>query len=233
MEGSGSVYKVLIVDDERELVEGIEMNLRSEGYIILKAFDGETAVRIAVEESPHVIVLDFMLPGIGGLDVIRELKRLGVHSRIIVLSALKDVMDRIIGIEVGADDYLPKPFSMRERQARVRARLRFRNQEPSETILQYRFDNCEIDFGKYTAIKNGQAVDLTAKEFEVLRFLVQNRGQVVSRDTLLDKVWGYEAYPTTRTVDNHILKLRKKLERNPSKPRYLLSIYGGGYTFVG
>ncbi len=227
------MYKVLIVDDERELVEGIEMNLRDEGYVILKAFDGETAVRVAVEESPHVIVLDLMLPGIGGLDVIRELKRLRVPSRIIVLSALKDVMDRIIGIEVGADDYLPKPFSMRELKARVRARLRYRNQESSETVAQYEFDNFRIDFGRYTARKDGRTIDLTPKEFDVLRFLVQNRGQVVSRDMLLDKVWGYDAYPTTRTVDNHILKLRKKLEPNPSKPRYLLSIYGGGYTFVG
>jgi DNA-binding response OmpR family regulator len=139
----------------------------------------------------------------------------------------------VVGLEMGADDYIAKPFSLRELHARIHARLRHRQPGTSETLDRYHFDDVVIDFEKFRATKKGKPLELTSKEFDVLRLLIRHRGQVVSRDRLLDKVWGYEAYTTRRTVDNHILRLRKKLEPDQENPRYIISVYGGGYKFVG
>ena len=163
-----------------------------------------------------------------GLDVCRELRRKGFEAPIIMLTAKAEEVDRVVGLEIGADDYVTKPFGIRELLARIRARLR----RHVPTAAGLRLGPVEIDFDKHEATRGGQRIELTGKEFDVLRLLARHRGEIVTRDRLLEEVWGYEAYPTTRTVDNHILRLRQKLEEDPSNPRYILSIYGEGYKLV-
>ena len=226
------MYKILIVEDQADLAKGLEVNLKKEGYSVLKAATGEDGLKLAIQESPQLIILDIMLPGIRGLDVCRELRSRSIDTAIIMLTAKSDEVDRVVGLELGADDYITKPFSLRELLARVRVRLR-RLPLQKEQLSKYRFGNVEVDFDKYIAKVRGKAVDLTQREFEILRYMIRNRGDVISRDRLLDEVWGYQDYPTTRTVDTHILKLRKKIEEDPANPKYIISIYGGGYKFLG
>jgi two-component system alkaline phosphatase synthesis response regulator PhoP len=173
-----------------------------------------------------------MLPGMNGLDVCRELRKQGFDAPIIMLTARAEEVDRVVGLEIGADDYVTKPFGIRELLARIRARLR-RHAPGAAGGSKLRFGAVEVDFDKHEALRQGKRIDLTGKEFEVLRLLARHRGEIVTRDRLLEEVWGYESYPTTRTVDNHILRLRQKLEEDPSDPRYILSVYGEGYKFVG
>ncbi len=226
------MYKLLIVEDQADLAKGLEVNLKKEGYAVSKAGSGEEALKLVTQENPDLIILDVMLPGMSGFDVCRQLRSKSIEIPIIMLTAKSEEIDRVVGLELGADDYMTKPFSLRELQARVRARLR-RQPAQGEIMPRYRFGNVEIDFEKYTVTVKNKTVDLTQKEFEIMRFLIRNRDTVVSRDRLLNEVWGYEAYPTTRTVDTHILKLRKKLEEDQANPKYILSVYGGGYKFVG
>ncbi len=223
--------KILIVEDDTDLANGLELNLRKEGFKVLKAATGEDALKIALHDSPDLIILDIMLPGISGLDVCRELRNKSIGIPIIMLTAKGEELDRVVGLELGADDYVTKPFGLRELMARVRVCLR--RQPPQVEMPKYRFGQVEIDFEKYRATVRNKPLELTQKEFELIRCLIRNRDTVLSRDRLLDEVWGYESYPTTRTVDTHILKLRKKLEDDPANPKYILSIYGGGYKFVG
>jgi len=225
--------KILIVEDQSDLANGLEINFKKEGYRVLKAGTGESAIDIAIRENPDLVVLDVMLPGISGLDVCRELRKKSIDVPIIMLTAKADEIDRVVGLEVGADDYMTKPFSIRELQARVRAHLRRRSAQPTESLAKYRFGTVELDFEKYEATVKGAPVEMTQKEFEIMRFFIRHRGDVVTRDRLLNEVWGYDDYPTTRTVDTHILKLRKKLEQDPANPRFILSVYGEGYKFVG
>jgi two-component system alkaline phosphatase synthesis response regulator PhoP len=227
------MYKILVVEDEEDLLRGLEVNLRQEGYQVVSATRGDTAVDLAIRENPHLLVLDLMLPGLGGLDVCRELRRKGFDAPIIMLTAKGGEIDRVVGLEIGADDYVTKPFSVRELLARIRVRLRRQPKRTTEKLPRYRFDEVEIDFERQRASRQGKQVELTSKEFEVLHLLIRCRGDVVTRDRMLDEVWGYENYPTTRTVDNHILKLRQKLEPDPGKPQFILSVYGEGYKFVG
>jgi len=173
-----------------------------------------------------------MMPGMNGIDVWREIRRRGLETPIIMLTARSDEIDRVVGLEVGADDYVTKPFSVRELIARIRARLRRSAKTVEEGLTRYAFGNVELDFKKLQAERLGQAVELTPREFEILRLLIQCRGELVTRDRLLDEVWGFDNYPTTRTVDNFIMKLRKKLEDDPSNPTHILSVYGEGYKFV-
>ncbi len=224
--------KILIVEDQSDIANGLEINFKKEGYSVIKAATGEQALKLVTEQNPDLIILDIMLPGISGLDVCRELRQKAIETPIIMLTAKGDEIDRVVGLELGADDYMTKPFSLRELLARVRVRLR-RQPPPADGLHQYRFGHVEIDFEKYRAHVRNQSVDLSQKEFEIMRFLIRNRDTVISRERLLNEVWGYEDYPTTRTVDTHILKLRKKLEDDPANPKYILSIYGGGYKFVG
>lgn len=226
-----TMQKILIVEDQVDLANGLELNLRKEGYRVLKTTTGEDALKIAVRDSPDLIILDIMLPGISGLDVCRELRNRSIDTPIIMLTAKSDELDRVLGLELGADDYVTKPFGLRELLARVRVCLR--RQPAQAEITRYRFGNVEIDFEKYRVTVRNKPLEFTQKEFELLRFLIRNRDVVLSRDRLLDEVWGYETYPTTRTVDTHILKLRKKLEEDPANPKYIHSVYGGGYKFVG
>ena len=224
--------RILIIEDEPDLLRGLELNLTAEGYAVLTASRGDTGVELALRERPGLILLDIMLPGMNGFDVCRELRKKGFDAPIIMLTAKAEEMDRVVGLEIGADDYVTKPFGIRELLARIRVRLR-RHAPPADGGSKLRFGAVEVDFEKHEVLRQGKRVDLTAKEFEVLRLLARHRGDIVTRDRLLEEVWGYETYPTTRTVDNHILRLRQKLEEDPSDPRYILSIYGEGYRFVG
>jgi two-component system alkaline phosphatase synthesis response regulator PhoP len=227
------MYKILIVEDEEELLRGLEISLSKEGYRILKATRGETGVKLAIKENPDLIILDVMLPGMSGLDVCRELRQKGIDVPIIMLTAKSEEIDRVVGLEIGADDYVTKPFSLRELLARIRVRLRRQPPRVTKGPIQYCFGDVKIDFEKFVAVRKGRPLDLTPREFDILRLLIQCRGEVVTRDRLLDEVWGYEAYPSTRTIDSHILNLRQKLEDDPANPRHILTIYGEGYKFVG
>jgi len=224
--------RILIIEDEPDLLRGLELNLKAEGYVVLTASRGDTGLEQALRERPELVLLDIMLPGMSGLDVCRELRAKGFDAPIIMLTARAEEVDRVVGLEIGADDYVTKPFGIRELLARIRVRLR-RHAPATIGDSKLRFGEIEVDFERHEALRNGQRVDLTGKEFEVLRLLASHRGEIVTRDRLLDEVWGYETYPTTRTVDNHILRLRQKLEEDPGDPRYILSIYGEGYKFVG
>jgi len=223
--------KILIVEDNVIMANGLELNLKKEGYKILKAATGEDALKIVLHDCPDLIILDIMLPGISGLDVCKELRNRSIGTPIIMLTAKSEELDRVVGLELGADDYMTKPFGLRELLARVRVCLR--RQPARADMPQYRFGDVEIDFEKYKATVRNKPLEMTQKEFELIRCLIRNRDTVLSRDRLLDEVWGYETYPTTRTVDTHIFKLRKKLEEDPANPKYILSVYGGGYKFVG
>jgi DNA-binding response OmpR family regulator len=222
--------RILIIEDEPDLLRGLELNIKANGYEVLTASTGDDGLEAALRERPDLVLLDLMLPGKSGLDVCRELRSRQFEAPIIMLTARAEEVDRVVGLEVGADDYLTKPFGIRELLARIRVRLRRRTGSSVDGRL--RFGDVEIDFDKHEATRGSRRIDLTGKEFEVLRLLAQHRGQIVTRERLLDEVWGYEHYPTTRTVDNHILRLRQKLEAEPSNPRHILSIYGEGYKFV-
>ncbi len=226
-------HRILVVEDEPDLLRGLELNLKAEGYSVLTSTNGESAIKQALRERPDLVLLDVMLPGMNGFDVCQELRRKGFQAPIIMLTAKSEEVDRVIGLTIGADDYVTKPFGIRELLARIRVRLRRHYEASDSGVAKLKFGNVEVDFEKHEANRKGRRIEMTGKEFEVLRFLAKHRGEIVTRDRLLDEVWGYESYPTTRTVDNHILRLRQKLEENPSEPRYILSIYGEGYKFVG
>ena len=223
-----SAPRILIIEDEPDLLRGLALNLKAEGYGVLTASRGDAGIEQALRDRPELVLLDIMLPGMNGLDVCRELRRKGFEAPIIMLTAKAEEVDRVVGLEIGADDYVTKPFGIRELLARIRARLR----RHVPTAAGLRLGPVEIDFDKHEATRGGQRIELTGKEFDVLRLLARHRGEIVTRDRLLEEVWGYEAYPTTRTVDTHILRLRQKLEEDPSNPRYILSIYGEGYKLV-
>jgi two-component system alkaline phosphatase synthesis response regulator PhoP len=224
--------RILIVEDEPDLLRGLELNITAEGYRVLTAATGDAGVVEALRERPDLVILDVMLPGMSGLDVCRELRKKHFEAPIIMLTARAEEVDRVVGLEIGADDYVTKPFGVRELLARIRVRLRRRGAVvDGDAVL--RFEDVEVDFDKCQATRAGERVDLTGKEFDVLRLLARHRGDIVTRERLLEEVWGYEHFPTTRTVDNHILRLRQKLEANPSDPHHILSVYGEGYKFVG
>lgn len=225
-------HTILVAEDEPGIGKGLEINLRNEGYDVIRVNRGEKCLNEAIKHQPHAIILDVMLPDMNGFDVCRELRNRGVESAIIMLTVRGSEVDRVVGLEIGADDYVTKPFSLRELLARIRAHVR-RLPANNGEVSSFRFNDIELDFSRFQVTRSGQEVELTTKEFELLRFLVKHRGEVVTREQLLELVWGYDCFPTTRTVDNHILKLRHKLEPDPARPRYILSVYGEGYRFVG
>lgn len=225
--------KILIIEDEEDLVKGLKLNLADEGYEVDWAYDGEDGLRKALEDAPDLIILDIMLPKMNGLDICRELRQKNMNIPIIMLTAKGKEIDKVVGLEIGADDYMTKPFSIRELLARVKAHLRRKKRE-GETVPQlYGFGDVEIDFAHFKVRRAGKEFDLTSLEMEILKYFIAHKGEVVTRRVLLDKIWGYESYPTTRTIDNHILKLRKKIEDDPSHPEHILSVYGEGYRFMG
>jgi DNA-binding response OmpR family regulator len=225
--------KILIVEDETALAEGLKDNLEAEGFAVVLAFDGEQGLQLATTEAPDLIILDVMLPQKSGFDVCRELRRRGYQIPIIILTARTEEVDRVLGLELGADDYVPKPFSIRELIARVKAVLRRSPAKKDKKSAIYDLGKIKVDFEHYVAcdVKDVQ-IDMTYKEFEILKYFTKNPGRTISRDELLDKVWGYEIYPTSRTVDNHIVKLRKKIEDDPENPRHILTVYGIGYKYI-
>jgi DNA-binding response OmpR family regulator len=223
--------RVLVVEDEAAILQGLRDNLEFEGYEVFTALDGIAGLEQIRKHDPHLIVLDLMLPRLSGYELCRKLRAEGVNTPILMLTARGEEADRVLGLDLGADDYVTKPFSVRELMARVRALLR-RTATGSGLPNELEFDDVRIDFARYEATRGGRKVDLTRKEFGLLRLLAAKEGAVVTRDELLEKVWGYEAMPTTRTVDNHLAALRAKLERDAAEPQHLITVHGVGYKLV-
>jgi two-component system alkaline phosphatase synthesis response regulator PhoP len=221
--------RILVVDDEPDIVDPIRYALEREGFSVEVALDGETALERGLHEPFDVVVLDVLLPRRGGFDVCREL-RAESDVPIILLTARDDEIDRVLGLELGADDYVSKPFSLRELMARIRAVLR--RPGPRQKFEEFAFGSVRVHLRARQAFKGGHEVRLTRKEFDLLRYLVEHPGEVITRDRLLDEVWGYERFPTTRTVDTHILRLRQKFEDDPERPVHILTAHGQGYRFV-
>ncbi|WP_026486448.1 response regulator YycF [Caldanaerobius polysaccharolyticus] len=223
--------KILVVDDEKPIVDILCFNLQKEGYAVSAAYDGHEAIKKAFDEKPDLILLDVMLPGVDGFGVCKSI-RSKMKTPIIMLTAKDDEVDKVLGLELGADDYVTKPFSMRELLARIKANLRrtIMNGDMSEGQVITAGD-LKINFLKYEVMKNGKVLDLTSREFELLKFLVVNKNQIFSRETLLEKVWGYEYYGDIRTVDVTIRRLREKIEDDPSNPKYIYTKRGVGYYF--
>jgi len=224
--------RVLVIEDEPAILRGLADNLRFESYDVLTAGDGESGYELLRTVRPDLVILDLMLPRMSGYDVCRKARADGMGTPILMLTARSEEMDRVAGLDMGADDYLTKPFSLPELLARVRALLR-RSQTAAAQPNTLLFDDVAIDFAKYEARRGGSPVEMTRKEFQVLRYLAEHAGRVVSREELLEKVWGFEKMPTTRTVDNHILSLRAKLEIDPGHARRILTVHGVGYKWSG
>lgn len=226
--------KILIVEDEADIRKLVQYSLAQERFYVLEAEDGESAIKIARRETPHLMILDLMLPGLSGLEVCRIVREDAQTANIpiLMLTARAGEADRVVGLEMGADDYLVKPFSPRELVARVKAILRRTEREPTSRAAELFYKGpLRINFSTYEVFVGQRPVKLTLKEFELLRFLVQNPNRVLSRDQLLDRVWGGEVYVDPRTVDVHIRRLRKAIEKNDSKPKWLLTVRGVGYKF--
>ncbi|PJI06663.1 MULTISPECIES: response regulator [Clostridium] len=223
--------KILVVDDEEHIVKLIKFNLENNGYKVITASDGVKALSLAREESPGLVLLDLMLPLMDGYDVCREIRRDQVISNmpVIMITAKGEELDKILGLELGADDYITKPFSVRELVARVKAVLRRTRIDYIDKI--FKFGNIQIDFQRHSVVKDGEKIELTLKEFELLEVLIKNKGRVMTRDFLLDKVWGYEYIGETRTVDVHVRHLRQKIEEDDKKPKFIETIRGIGYRF--
>jgi len=224
--------RILVVEDEPGLVLTLTDRLRSEGYEVEAASDGEAGLVRARAGRFDLIVLDVMLPKKGGFDVCRDLRREGVHTPVLMLTARGQVADKVVGLKLGADDYVVKPFEMAELLARVEARLRRPGSAPPAPS-RYTFGEVNVDFRRAEVHRAGELVEVSAKELQLLRYFVEHRGATLSRQELLDRVWGYNSMPSTRTVDVHVAGLRRKLEPDPREPRYILTAHGLGYKFVG
>jgi DNA-binding response OmpR family regulator len=223
--------KVLIVEDDPAILCGLVDNLTFEKYEVLTATDGDAGYKLQHSQSPDLIVMDLMLPRMSGLELCRKLRMEGQQVPILMLTARGEEADRVIGLDTGADDYVTKPFSVMELMARIRALLR-RTNSAGNLPSDLRFGDVEIDFLRYVARRRGKPVEMTRKEFEILRVLGGRTGEVVTRDELLNEVWGLGAFPVTRTVDNHIAGLRAKLEKDPARPVYIRTVHGVGYRFA-
>ena len=230
MRGSFALQQILIVEDEPDMALGLKHNFEYEGYEVRVARDGSEGLDAALATPYDLIILDVMLPSLSGLDVCRQLRRKGLATPIIMLTARGQEMDKVIGLETGADDYVTKPFSIKELLARVRAHIRRQSRQP---IQHYRLGDIDLDFLHYKAIRSQVPLDLSPREFEILKYLIEHKGETVTREQLLDDVWGYNNYPITRTIDNHIAKLRQKVEPIPSEPQYIITVHRIGYRFLG
>jgi len=223
---------ILAIEDDPAILRGLADNLRFESYDVLTAADGETGYALIRDKRPDLIILDLMLPKMSGYEICRKVRAEGLQTPILMLTARGEEGDRVLGLDLGADDYVAKPFSIRELLARIRALLR-RAQPAKELLDELRFDDVAVNFVSYEASRAGQPLEMTRKEFSMLRFLASRPGEVVTRDELLNEVWGYDNYPSTRTVDNHVAGLRAKIERDPANPQHLRTVHGVGYKFVG
>ncbi|GMR22566.1 MAG: response regulator transcription factor [Acidobacteriota bacterium] len=224
--------RILLVEDEPGLVLTLTDRLKAEGYFVDAVTDGDAAVAKALEESFDLVILDVMLPGKNGFDVCRELRQKGFDVPVLFLTARGEVTDKVVGLKLGGDDYLTKPFDMLELTARVDALLRRSSARNDGALERFRFGDIEVDFRKAEVTRAGESVDLSALEFKLLRYFVEHRGATLSRDELLNRVWGYESMPYSRTVDVHVSGLRQKIEENPSRPQYVITVHRLGYKFV-
>lgn len=222
-----------MIEDEPGLVLTLVDRLGREGYSVSTATDGATGLERALQEPFDIILLDVMLPRQSGFDVLRDLRQQGVDTPVIMLTARGQVVDKVVGLKLGADDYVTKPFEMMELLARIEARLRRAAPPATVDVEAYRFGNVQVDFRKAEVTRDGELVTLSAREYQLLRYLIEHRGATISRDELLNQVWGYNAMPNTRTVDVHVAWLRQKIEPNARHPQYILTAHGLGYKFVG
>jgi len=229
--------KILVVEDDAAIALGLESALQGEGYETQMARTGPDGLRLAREIRPDLLILDLMLPGMSGLEICKRLRDDGMATPVIMLTSKAEEDDRVLGLELGADDYVTKPFSLRELMARVRAHLRReKSAEAAENNgnvkpEKFQFGEVVVDFKRHEVYKAGALQELTNREFRLLEYFIQHPGELLSRDRLLDDIWGYDIYPTTRTVDNHILRLRKHVEPDPENPRYIKTVRGAGYLF--
>lgn len=233
-----STQKILIVEDDAAILLGLEGALSDEGYEVHSATTGPDGLQKAVQEKPDLIILDVMLPGMSGYEICKRLRDQQIAAPVIMLTARVEENDKVLGLELGADDYVTKPFSLRELLARVRANLRRRalpqNGEKAageNADQKFVFGETVVDLKRREVYKRGQRQDVTNREFKLLEYFIHHPGEVLTRDRLLDEIWGYNVYPTTRTVDNHILRLRKHVEPNPESPIYIKTVRGAGYLF--
>lgn len=229
---NGKRTRILIVEDEPAMVAGLQDNFEYEGYEVISAGDGAAGLERALADEPDLVVLDVMMPRMSGLDLCKQLKAKRPSVPIIMLTARGQEIDKVVGLELGADDYITKPFSVRELMARVKAVLR-RAAPPAASVEIYRFSDVEVSIRSNEVRRAGSPVELSSKEFALLAYFISHPAETLSRDRLLDAVWGYDNYPNTRTVDTHIVHLRQKLEPHPEEPRFILTVHGSGYKFVG
>jgi DNA-binding response OmpR family regulator len=223
--------KILIVEDERDMVTGLKFNLEARDYSVITAYDGDTGYRKALHEEPDLVILDLMLPKRNGYEVCKLLKEEVPNLPIIMLTAKSQEVEIVTGLELGADDYITKPFSVLELLARIKAVLR-RAGSGSELPDVYRIGNLQIKFKEYQATKNGKPLKLSPREFELLSCFIKRQGEIISRNELLNQIWGYDSFPNTRTVDAHIAKLRQKVEDNPEEPKLIITVHGIGYKML-
>lgn len=224
--------RILIVEDEPGMVQGLRDNFEFEGYQVLSAMDGVAGLERALADSPDIVILDVMMPRMSGLDVCKQLKAKRPAIPIIMLTARGQEVDKVVGLELGADDYVTKPFSIRELLARVKAVLRRAGSLPKDKD-KFAFGEIEVNLRSCQVSRNGKSLDFSSKEFDLLKYFLCHPGEALTRDRLLEEVWGYDKFPTTRTVDAHIVRLRQKLEPKPEDPRFFLTVHGTGYKFVG
>jgi two-component system alkaline phosphatase synthesis response regulator PhoP len=224
--------KILIVEDEPGMVAGLRDNFEFEGYQVLSAMDGVAGLERALADTPDLVILDVMMPRMSGLDVCKQLKSRLPAIPIIMLTARGQEVDKVVGLELGADDYVTKPFSIRELLARVKAVLRRAGSLPKDKE-RYVFGDVEVNLRSCQVSRQGRAVEFSSKEFDLLKYFLVHPGEALTRDRLLEEVWGYDKFPTTRTVDAHLVRLRQKLEAKPEDPRFFLTVHGTGYKFVG
>src|SRR5205823_9810863 len=230
--GERPMARILIVEDEPAMVAGLRDNFEFEGYDVITAPDGVAGLERALKEAPDIVILDVLMPRMSGLDVCKQLKSKRPSLPIIMLTARGQEVDKVVGLELGADDYVTKPFSIRELLARVKAVMRRAQPVPKERE-RYSFADVEVNLRSCQVSRAGQDLEFSSKEFELLKYFVCHSGETLSRDRLLEEVWGYDKFPTTRTVDAHIVRLRQKLEPRPEEPRFILTVHGTGYKFVG
>jgi DNA-binding response OmpR family regulator len=224
--------KILIVEDEPGMVAGLRDNFEFEGYQVLSAMDGVSGLERALADSPDLVILDVMMPRMSGLDVCKQLKSKRPAIPVIMLTARGQEVDKVVGLELGADDYVTKPFSIRELLARVKAVLR-RVESVPKGKDRYTFGDVEVNLQSCQVSRRGRSLDFSSKEFALLQYFLSHPGEALTRDRLLEEVWGYDKFPSTRTVDAHIVRLRQKLEPKPDDPRFFLTVHGTGYKFVG
>lgn len=223
--------KILIIEDDPAIRTGLNETLTAEGYSIAEAETGNKGFELASKNDFDLILLDLILPGKDGIEICKDLRNNGVKTPIVMVTSRKEEIDKILGLEIGADDYVTKPFSIRELVARVKALIRRSTYEPGD-IEEVEFADIKINFKKQEMVKRNNPVKLSATEYRILHYFIHHEGEVISRDKFLDEVWGYDSYPTTRTVDNYILSLRKKIEDDPANPKHLITIYKVGYKFA-